>query len=81
MSGTAFSVKVDRVVDGDTVRVFLDDTAEKSESLRILSLDTEEVFAGSKPVTPLGQMASDPGERADPPGRYSQADPAGDRTP
>ncbi|MGH1485378.1 MAG: thermonuclease family protein [Cellvibrionaceae bacterium] len=59
MSGTSLTVKVDRVVDGDTVRVFLDPNDEKSQSLRVLALDTEEVFAGSKPVTPLGKKASE----------------------
>ena len=59
MPGTEMSVTVDRVVDGDTVRVFLNEGDEKSESLRILSLDTEEVNPGSKPATPLGKMASD----------------------
>ncbi|WP_299044176.1 thermonuclease family protein [uncultured Tateyamaria sp.] len=59
MPGTSFTAKVDRVVDGDTVRVFLNDGDDKSESLRILSLDTEEVNAGTKPVTPLGHAASD----------------------
>ncbi len=59
MSGTSFSAKVDRVVDGDTVRVFLNEGDAQSESLRILSLDTEEVNAGTKPVTPLGRAASD----------------------
>ena len=32
MSGTSLTVRVDRVVDGDTVRVFLRDNDEKSES-------------------------------------------------
>ncbi|MEO0829201.1 MAG: thermonuclease family protein [Pseudomonadota bacterium] len=59
MSGTSFTAKVDRVVDGDTVRVFLNEGDERSESLRILSLDTEEVHQGTKPVTPLGRAASD----------------------
>jgi micrococcal nuclease len=59
MSGTSLTVRVDRVVDGDTVRVFLRDNDEKSESLRVLSLDTEEVFAGYKPITPLGKKASE----------------------
>ncbi|MHA3913935.1 thermonuclease family protein [Halovulum sp. GXIMD14793] len=58
MIGTSFEVKVDRVVDGDTVRVFLPGDNSRSESLRILSLDTEEVNAGTKPVTPLGRAAS-----------------------
>lgn len=59
MSGTTLFVKVDRVVDGDTVRIFLNEGDEKSESLRLLALDTEEVYTGSKPVTPLGKRASD----------------------
>lgn len=59
MPGTSFAATVDRVVDGDTVRVFLNSGDTRSESLRILSLDTEEVNAGSKPVTPLGRAASD----------------------
>lgn len=59
LSGTSFEVKIDRVVDGDTVRVFLEEDAPKSESLRILSLDTEEVNAGNKPVTELGRRASE----------------------
>lgn len=56
--GTSFEAKVDRIVDGDTIRVFLDPAGDKSESLRILSLDTEEVHVGSKPVTPMGKRAS-----------------------
>lgn len=56
MSGLKLHVQVDRVVDGDTVRVIIDG---KSEPLRILALDTEEVTAGAKPVTPLGHKASD----------------------
>ena len=56
MSGTTFSATVDRVVDGDTVRILQDG---ESESIRILALDTEETFAGSKPVTPLGRKASE----------------------
>ena len=59
MPGTSFTAKVDRVVDGDTVRVFLDADDDASESLRILALDTEEVRAGSKPATPLGRTASE----------------------
>lgn len=59
MPGTSFEAKVDRVVDGDTVRVFLNEGDDRSESLRILALDTEEVFPGSKPVTPLGRRASE----------------------
>jgi len=58
MTETTFTAQVDRVVDGDTIRVFLNDNDQKSESLRILALDTEEVHAGSKPMTPLGKFAS-----------------------
>ncbi|WP_230374179.1 thermonuclease family protein [Pontivivens ytuae] len=58
MTGTTLEVQVERVVDGDTVRVFLPG-AERGESVRILSLDTEEVSAGTKPVTELGRRASE----------------------
>lgn len=58
MTATALDVTVDRVVDGDTVRVFLHADDAKSESLRLLALDTEETHPGSKPVTPLGRAAS-----------------------
>lgn len=68
MSGTSFTARVDRVVDGDTLRVFLRDGDERSESLRILGLDTEEVFEGSKPVTPLGRRASERAKALIPPG-------------
>ncbi|MCG8341783.1 MAG: thermonuclease family protein [Chlorobiales bacterium] len=54
---TTITARVSRVVDGDTIRVFLPNT-EKDESLRILALDTEESNAGgSKPVTPWGKKA------------------------
>jgi micrococcal nuclease len=57
IKGTHLDVKFNRVVDGDTVKVFLPG-AEKDESLRILSLDTEESHAGGgKPVTPWGKAA------------------------
>lgn len=57
MDGTVIEAKVSRVVDGDTIRVFLSGS-EKDESLRILALDTEESYsAGSKPVTPWGKEA------------------------
>ena len=55
MNGTTLDTTVVRVVDGDTVRVNID---QGEESLRILSLDTEESFpGGSKPQTPLGHAA------------------------
>ena len=61
MSGTIVSVKVVRVVDGDTLRVAVD---EREESLRILALDTEESRAGSgKPVTPWGLAAKKEAQR------------------
>ena len=57
IKGTHLDVRFDRVVDGDTIRVFLPG-AQSNESLRILALDTEESHAfGSKPVTPWGREA------------------------
>ena len=54
---TTITAKVSRVVDGDTIRVFLPNS-DKDESIRILALDTEESNAGgSKPVTPWGKEA------------------------
>jgi micrococcal nuclease len=48
---------VQQPVDGDTVRVKIGD---KSESVRIQALDTEESRAGGdKPVTPWGKKASE----------------------
>ena len=58
--GTTITVPFVRVVDGDTIRVTIDDGAGNidEESLRILSLDTEESNSGgSKPVTPHGHAA------------------------
>lgn len=55
--GTHLDVRFSRVVDGDTIRVFLPGQ-DRDESLRILALDTEESHAGgSKPVTPWGREA------------------------
>jgi len=55
--GTNIKVGFSRIVDGDTIRIFLPDQ-EKDESIRILALDTEESFAGgSKPVSPWGHAA------------------------
>jgi micrococcal nuclease len=57
MFGTTLEVPVDRPVDGDTVRVMIEG---RSESLRILALDTEESKAGGdKPVTPWGKRAAE----------------------
>jgi len=57
MQGTNLEVPFSRVVDGDTIRVFLPDQ-QKDESLRILALDTEESNSGSnKPITPWGHEA------------------------
>ena len=51
------SLQVLDVADGDTIRVEING---KSESLRLLSLDTEESHAGgSKPVTNAGKMATE----------------------
>ena len=61
MPGTTLSVRVVRVVDGDTIRV---EIPNGEESLRILSLDTEESRAGgSKPKTPFGLKAKAEAER------------------
>jgi len=55
--GTKVEVKISRIVDGDTIRVFLPGN-NKDEALRILSLDTEESRpSGSKPVTKWGKEA------------------------
>lgn len=46
-----------KVVDGDTVKVMLDDT---EESLRLAAIDTEESLSGSsKPITAAGRAASE----------------------
>ena len=56
MNGTTLDTHVVRVVDGDTLRVRI---GEHEESLRLLSLDTEETSRTStKPVTPLGRAAT-----------------------
>lgn len=56
MQGQEINAIVERVVDGDTVRLFID---ERSVSMRIQCLDTEESRAGSdKPVTPWGVETS-----------------------
>lgn len=67
--GTTIQATVRRVVDGDTIRV--DSDILDNESLRILSLDTEESNAGSpKPVTPLGHKAKARAQEF-----FSQGDP------
>jgi len=59
LKGTHLTVRFSRVVDGDTIRVFLPGS-ETDESLRLLALDTEESYAGgSKPVTPWGKKAKE----------------------
>ena len=57
MPGTVIeSIKLTKVVDGDTVKVEIDG---KAESLRLCCLDTEESWpGGSKPVTNAGKKAS-----------------------
>lgn len=60
--GTTINARVSRVVDGDTIRVVFPGQ-EEDESLRLLSLDTEESFVGgSKPVTPFGRKAKERAE-------------------
>ena len=50
------NLKVTKVVDGDTIRVLLQN---QEESLRLISVDTEESQpGGSKPVTEAGKAAS-----------------------
>lgn len=62
-NGTTVQAKVSRVVDGDTIRVFLPDQTQ-DESLRILALDTEESHTGGgKPVTPWGKKAKKKAEQ------------------
>lgn len=57
--GTSVSVRLERVVDGDTIRIFAPG-ATKGESVRILCVDTEESYGySSKPVTPWGKAAKD----------------------
>lgn len=57
MSGTKIEgLKLTKVVDGDTIKVEINDAVE---SLRLISLDTEESWpGGSKPVTNAGKLAS-----------------------
>ena len=57
LRGTNIKVRFSRIVDGDTIRIFLPGQ-EKDESIRLLALDTEESFAaGRKPVSPWGHAA------------------------
>jgi micrococcal nuclease len=66
MSGTKVEVEVVRVVDGDTLRVSVE---EREWSLRMLALDTEESNAGSdKPVTPWGRKAKERAQQIFSPG-------------
>lgn len=59
IKGTHQNVQFSRVVDGDTIRVFLPGQ-EEDESLRILALDTEESHpGGNKPVTSWGVKAKE----------------------
>ena len=60
--GTTIEATVSRVVDGDTIRVFLPGV-EKDRSLRILAIDTEESNIGSnKAITPWGDRAKERAE-------------------
>lgn len=61
------TVKVERPVDGDTVRIIVNG---QSESLHIQALDTEESWAGSdKPSTPWGKKATEHAAELFTPGR------------
>ena len=61
IKGTTVDATVVRVVDGDTVRV---EVKGQEESLRILSIDTEESNAGSsKAVSPWGKEAKKEAEK------------------
>ena len=57
MPGTIVgNLRLTKVVDGDTIKVLLDDT---EESLRLTCLDTEESWSGGKkPVTAAGKRAA-----------------------
>ncbi len=57
MKGTAIKdLKLTKVVDGDTIKILLDN---QEESIRFVCLDTEESqHGGSKPVTNAGILAS-----------------------
>jgi micrococcal nuclease len=62
-SGTTRQVGVERVVDGDTIKVRFPEAGDEESdvvNLRILSLDTEESRAGGdKPKTPWGVAAKE----------------------
>ena len=61
LKGTRVEATVVRVVDGDTIRVEVNGS---EESLRILSLDTEESrAAGGKPVSPWGNVAKEEAQK------------------
>ena len=61
IKGTKVDATVVRVVDGDTIRVKV---KGQEESLRILSIDTEESNAGSsKAVSPWGKEAKKEAEK------------------
>ncbi len=47
---------LDRIVDGDTIRVFVDG---RSESVRLIGIDTPETKAPGRPVQPFGPEASE----------------------
>ncbi|MBP9817203.1 thermonuclease family protein [Candidatus Shapirobacteria bacterium] len=49
-------VKVDRVVDGDTIKVIIDN---KIETVRLIGVDTPEVVDPRKPVQCFGKEASE----------------------
>lgn len=57
--GTSLTVRFDQVVDGNTIRIYLPGS-DRSEPVRILSVDTEESHSlSSKLMTPWGRAAKD----------------------
>ena len=51
------NLQVTKVVDGDSIKIFLNG---KTESLRLICVDTEESHSGgSKPITAAGKAASE----------------------
>jgi micrococcal nuclease len=72
MENVRMQVEVEQPIDGDTVRVKIKD---KSESVRIQALDTEESKpGGDKPVTPWGRKASEHAAMLFTPGKHITLD-------
>lgn len=76
IQGTSVDVEVVRAVDGDTIKVVIDD---EQENLRVLALDTEESHAGGdKPVTPWGKEAAEKAKEVFPEGSTAAVEFPGD---